>query len=92
MKALEIGAPKEYLKQLKEHADIVNLPRIGVDENVAFPAVQANVAPAVTLEEASGTQPFIFIMLLHIFCFDFSKGIGVLNGLFWPKSWSYRRW
>ncbi len=54
MKALEIGAPKEYLQQLKEHADVVNLPHIGVDENVAFPAIQANVAPAVTLAEASG--------------------------------------
>ena len=53
MKALEIGAPKEYVQQLKEHADIVNLPHVGVDENVAFPAVQANVAPAVALQEAT---------------------------------------
>jgi hypothetical protein len=58
MKALKIGAPKDYMQQLEEHADIVNLPRIGVDENVAFPAVQANVAPAVALEDALGIQNF----------------------------------
>ena len=33
---------------------MVNLPRIGVNENVAFPAVQANVAPAVSQQEATG--------------------------------------
>jgi len=54
MKALKIGVPKEYLQQLEEHADAVNLPRIGVDENVAFPAVQANVAPASASQEALG--------------------------------------
>jgi len=54
MKALKIGAPKEYMRQLEEHADVVNLPRIRVNENVAFPAVQANVAPAIALQEASG--------------------------------------
>jgi hypothetical protein len=41
---------------LQEHADLVNLPRVGVDENVAFPAVQANLAPAVALEDALGIQ------------------------------------
>jgi len=54
MKALKIGAPKEYLQQLEEHADAINLPHIGVDENVVFPAVQANVAPASALQEALG--------------------------------------
>jgi hypothetical protein len=39
---------------LKEHADIVNLPRIGIDENVAFPAVQANIAPAIAQKDALG--------------------------------------
>jgi hypothetical protein len=56
--ALKIGAPKDYMKQLEEHADIVNLPRVGVDENVAFPAVQANVAPAVALEDSLGPYNF----------------------------------
>lgn len=52
MAALKIGAPKDYMELLKEHADIVNLPRIGVDENVAFPAVQANIAPAIAQKDA----------------------------------------
>jgi hypothetical protein len=60
MAALKIGAPEDYMQVLKEHADIVNLPRIGVDENVAFPAVQANVAPAIALKDASGVQYFTY--------------------------------
>lgn len=56
MKALRIGAPRDYMQLLEEHADMVNLPRIGVHENVAFPAVQANIAPAVALEEASSIE------------------------------------
>jgi hypothetical protein len=58
MMALRIGAPKDYMQLLEEHADIVNLPRVGVDENVAFPAVQANVAPAVALDDALGIQSY----------------------------------
>ena len=54
MLALKHGAPEDYMQILQEHADAVNLPRMGVDENVAFPAIQANIAPAVTLQEACG--------------------------------------
>ena len=54
MMALKIGAPKDYMRLLEEHADMVNLPRVGVDENVAFPAVQVNIVPAVALHEALG--------------------------------------
>lgn len=60
MMALKIGAPEDYMRLLQEHADAVNLPRIGVDENVAFPAVQANIASAVTLQDASGISPYKF--------------------------------
>lgn len=56
MAALKIGAPEDYMQLLKEHADIINLPRIGINENVAFPAVQANIAPAVPLKEALGAS------------------------------------
>ena len=56
MTALKIGAPKDYMQLLEEHADMVNLPRVGVDENVAFPAVKANIAPAVALDEALGIK------------------------------------
>jgi len=36
MTALKLGAPEDYMGLLQEHADAVNLPRIGVDENVAL--------------------------------------------------------
>ena len=49
MTALKIGAPHDYICLLNEHAAMVNLPHIGVDDNVAFPTIQANVAPAVSL-------------------------------------------
>jgi hypothetical protein len=52
MMALKLGAPEDYMRLLQEHADLVNLPRVGIDENVAFPAVQANIAPAVNLQDA----------------------------------------
>lgn len=69
MKALRIGAPKDYMQLLEDHADMVNLPRVGVDENVAFPAVQANIAPAVALQEATSNQnqPCLPIKSLLIF-------------------------
>lgn len=69
MMALKIGAPKEYMQLLQEHADITNLPRVGVDENVAFPAVQANVAPAVSLDDSLGIQfynnTYIYLLLIY---------------------------
>ena len=60
MKALKIGAPNDYMHLLQEHADMVNLPRprVGVDQNIAFPAVQANVAPAVALDDSLGIKDF----------------------------------
>ena len=58
MRAMNLGAPKDYMQLLKEHADIVNLPRVGVDQNVAFPAMQANVAPAVALDDSLGIQHY----------------------------------
>jgi len=54
MMALKLGAPKDYMQLLKEHAEMINLPRVGIDENVTFPAVQANIAPAVALKDALG--------------------------------------
>lgn len=59
MMALKIGAPHDYMRLLEEHADMVNLPRVGVEDNVEFPAVQGNVAPAVALADALG---------IHLYC------------------------
>jgi len=56
MMALKYGAPEDYMRLLQEHADAVNLPRIGINENIAFPAVQANIAPAVAYHDALGIQ------------------------------------
>jgi hypothetical protein len=67
MAALKIGAPENYMQLLKEHADIVNLPRIGIDENVAFPAVQANIAPAVALKDASGVYYVFYITFKYLY-------------------------
>lgn len=69
MMALKIGAPKDYMQQLEEHANIINLPRVGVDENVAFPAVQANVAPAVALEDALGIPNYNHLCLIYLLMF-----------------------
>jgi hypothetical protein len=60
MAALEIGAPESYMQLLKEHADIVNLPRIGIDENVAFP-----VAPTVALKDALGMYNITYTTPLY---------------------------
>ena len=67
MTALKIGAPKDYLQLLKDHADMVNLPRVGVDENVAFPAVQANIAPAVASDDALGIQNYSWKHISYIY-------------------------
>ena len=81
MRALKIGAPKDYMRLLEEHADIVNLPRVGVDENVAFPAVQANIAPAVALEDALGICTG---NMFHTSTYSFFRyGSGIIDGLFW---------
>ena len=57
MMALKLSMPKDYMRLLQEHVDAVNLPQIGIDENIAFPAVQANIAPAVALQDAFGIYP-----------------------------------
>lgn len=64
MTALKIGAPKDYLMLLEEHARMVNLPRVGVDENIAFPAVQANIAPAVAQHEALGIKTCLHLYIM----------------------------
>lgn len=91
MMALKIGAPKDYIQLLEEHADMVNLPRIGVNENFAFPAVQANIAPAVALQDALGIERWsLLILALTFFYYHFRDWSRKLNGLFWPFSRTHR--
>ena len=54
MMALKLGAPEDYMRLIQEHADAVNLLWIGIDKNVAFPAVQANIVPAMAWQDAFG--------------------------------------
>jgi len=81
MMALKIGAPKDYMRLLQEHADMVNLPRVGVNENVAFPAVQANIAPAVALNDALGMSQNID-KLIYSFILHIDKGLKASMGFF----------
>lgn len=73
MMALKISVLNDYMQLLEEHADMVNLPQIGIDDNVAFPAVQANIAPAVALHKALG------ICYIH---FKLKKRSRKFNGCF----------
>ena len=90
MMALKIGAPIDYLQLLEEHANMVNLPCIGVNENFAFPAVQANIAPAVALHDALGNQPTIFILHANKLYYYFRDWSRKLDGVFWPFSRTHR--
>lgn len=67
MMALKIGAPYDYMQLLEEHANIINLPRVGMDENVAFPALQANIASAVALEDALGIHIYSYAAYAYIY-------------------------
>lgn len=51
MDSLKRVAPQQLLKTLEENAEANNVPRIGVHDNIAFPAVQLNIAPAVSFRE-----------------------------------------
>ena len=81
---LRIGAPNDYMNLLEEHAEMVNLPRVGVDDNVAFPAIQANIAPAVALRDALGTKnrPISHIMCLLFYFFSLETGLESSMGFF----------
>ena len=54
MMALKLGAPEDYMWLLQEYADAVNLSQISIDESIALPAVQGNIAPAVPLRDTIG--------------------------------------
>lgn len=54
MVSLKKFAPPGFIDQLEKHAELTNVPRIGTDDNVAYPTVQVNFAPAVALEDSTG--------------------------------------
>jgi hypothetical protein len=47
MIVLKALAPKSHLAMLNANSECNNLPRIGTDENTAFPALQINLAKAI---------------------------------------------
>jgi hypothetical protein len=54
IKGLELKAPDSILKLMQMQALVANSPRIGVDQNVCYPAMQLNIASAVSEKPQSG--------------------------------------
>ncbi|KAF9455335.1 hypothetical protein BDZ94DRAFT_1327628 [Collybia nuda] len=50
MKSLEHFAPY-LIPLLTRHAELTNMPRVGIKDNVAYPTMQLNMAPAVSHQE-----------------------------------------
>lgn len=45
------GGPEGLKKLLTDRAEYLNIPRVGTDENVAFPTMQLNIAAAVDADQ-----------------------------------------
>jgi hypothetical protein len=45
MAALRQG-PVDLVENLERHAELIDMPRIGTDDNFAFPNMQLNISPA----------------------------------------------
>lgn len=50
MSGLKDG-PKDLEKTLADRNEYLNIPKVGMDENVAFPAFQLNIAAAVDADD-----------------------------------------
>ena len=48
MTALRQGPP-DLLQNFENHAELIDLPRIGTDDNFAYPNMQLNISPAASL-------------------------------------------
>ncbi len=49
MKSLEAG-PSEILEHISINADLINVPTMGTDLNIAYTTAQLNIAPAQPYE------------------------------------------
>ncbi|KAJ3508347.1 hypothetical protein NLJ89_g5806 [Agrocybe chaxingu] len=67
MAALNLVLPPSILEALEENAELNNLPRVGHHGNFAFPAVQLNLAQAVSWSESlrQGLEEMGFFGLTH---------------------------
>jgi hypothetical protein len=61
MTALRHG-PKDLVENLERHAELIDLPRIGTDDNFAMPNMQLNISPASPV--GSG-KPLSIISIAH---------------------------
>ncbi|EDR12557.1 uncharacterized protein LACBIDRAFT_312119 [Laccaria bicolor S238N-H82] len=51
MESLKMFVPKKYIEAVTLNAKVMNMPRVGSNENIITPAHQINLAPAVRQEE-----------------------------------------
>ncbi|KAG6818850.1 hypothetical protein H0H93_001053, partial [Arthromyces matolae] len=77
MASLREGSPEVYT-QLEKHASLINTPRIGSDDNFAFPTSQLNIAPAGRAGEASLRLVMSFFGGEH---FDFHDNAGYFTNI-----------
>ena len=54
MDSLRLFASSSFIKTLEDNAEANNIPRIGVSDNIAYPAMQLNIAPAVLWVDCHG--------------------------------------
>lgn len=65
MRAMRAFAPPHLLQAFENHADLMNLPRVGSDDNVCFPTQQLNVAPAVSRTDSKHAQLLVACAYLN---------------------------
>jgi hypothetical protein len=82
-------APATLIDTLRKNAEYTNLPSIGASGNYAFPAIQANFAPAVPFSECNGELKYPLHKPLnnpHICCV---RGWPERHGRFWHYRGTY---
>ncbi|KAG6871719.1 hypothetical protein C0995_000816, partial [Termitomyces sp. Mi166 len=52
--SMNMFAPEEFKRQLKQHAELTNMPHIGTYNNYCFSAVQVIIAPTIAEDECKG--------------------------------------
>ena len=91
MMALKLGAPEDYMQLLQEHADAVNLPRIGVDENVALSSHPSQYCTSCVFAGCFRYLTLYVLSFIYVSLYNITsrEGAGGIYGLLWPDGWSY---
>jgi hypothetical protein len=88
MESLEKVGGQKLLTILENNAEASNVPRIGVGNNTAHPATQANLAPAVAYVECNSMSILKgFIMHLLIYGSTYFRNWTAGYGRFWSRIW-----